>query len=161
MSVSVCLSVHAPKISPEPHARSLPIFVHAAYVRGSVLLWHVYTTGRIAYRREGVLFPIENALSAGKRGWECTARAKYAMYDCLVLAWRNVEDHHRSRSSIRQTRSDMLETLQRGCTNRKCYFRWPWVIFKVNSPTERKPLKCTLCRGGGFILPSSARSVIW
>jgi len=26
----------------------------------------------------------ENALAAGKEGWECTARAKYAIYDCLV-----------------------------------------------------------------------------
>jgi len=34
--VSVCLS---DRISPEPHARSLPIFVHVAYGRGSVLLW--------------------------------------------------------------------------------------------------------------------------
>ena len=33
--VSVCLST---RISPEPHARSLPIFVHVAYGRGSVLL---------------------------------------------------------------------------------------------------------------------------
>jgi len=32
--MSVCLSA---KISPEPHARSLPIFVHVAYGRGSVL----------------------------------------------------------------------------------------------------------------------------
>ena len=37
MNVSVCLSVRAPRISPEPYARSLPTFVHAAYVRGSVL----------------------------------------------------------------------------------------------------------------------------
>ena len=36
--VSVCLS---DRISPEPHARSLPIFVHVAYVRGTVLLRHV------------------------------------------------------------------------------------------------------------------------
>ena len=34
----VCLSA---MIYPEPHARSLPIFVHVAYVRGSVLLRHV------------------------------------------------------------------------------------------------------------------------
>jgi len=34
----VCLSA---MISPEPHARSLPIFVHVAYVHGSVLLRHV------------------------------------------------------------------------------------------------------------------------
>jgi len=47
-----------------------------------------FTIGRIAYRREGVFFPIENALSAGKGGRECRARAKYAyaIYDCLVFA---------------------------------------------------------------------------
>jgi len=43
-----------------------------------------FTIGHIAYRQEGVLFPIKNALSAGKGGWECTARAMYAIYDCLV-----------------------------------------------------------------------------
>jgi len=45
----------------------------------------MFTTGRITYRREGVFFPIENALSAGERGWECTARVKHAIYDCLVF----------------------------------------------------------------------------
>jgi len=30
------------------------------------------------------LFPIENALLAGKGGWECTAWANCAVYDCLV-----------------------------------------------------------------------------
>ena len=34
----VCLSE---RISPEPHARSLPIFVRIAHVRGSVVLRHV------------------------------------------------------------------------------------------------------------------------
>jgi len=29
----------------------------------------MFTIGRTAYRREGVFFPIENALSAGKGGW--------------------------------------------------------------------------------------------
>ena len=36
--LSVCLSA---RISQEPHARSLPNFVHVAYVRGSVLLRYV------------------------------------------------------------------------------------------------------------------------
>jgi len=36
--VSVSMSA---RISPEPHARSLPFFVHVAYVRGLVLLQHV------------------------------------------------------------------------------------------------------------------------
>jgi len=45
----------------------------------------MFTIGRIAYRLEGVFFPTENALSAGKEGWEWTARAKYAIYDCLVF----------------------------------------------------------------------------
>jgi len=44
----------------------------------------MFTIGRIAYRREGVFFPTGNALSAGKGGWKCTARAKYAIYNCLV-----------------------------------------------------------------------------
>jgi len=44
----------------------------------------MFTIGRIAYRREGVFVAAENALSAGKGGSECTARAKYAIYDCLV-----------------------------------------------------------------------------
>jgi len=49
----------------------------------------MFTIGRIAYRREGFFsefFPNENALLAGKGGWEweCTARAKCAIYDCLV-----------------------------------------------------------------------------
>ena len=35
MFVSVCLSV---SISPEPHMRSLPFFVHVAYRHGSVVL---------------------------------------------------------------------------------------------------------------------------
>jgi len=80
----VCLSA---RISPEPsQARSLPIFVHVAYVRGSVFLRNVYdSVGRIACRREGVFFPTENALSAEKRGLQCTPRAKYAIYDCLVV----------------------------------------------------------------------------
>jgi len=46
----------------------------------------MFTIGRIAYRWGGVFFPIENALLAGKWGWECTARAKYAIYDCFVVS---------------------------------------------------------------------------
>jgi len=45
----------------------------------------MFTIGRIVYRWEGVFFPAENALSVGKGGWECIARAKYAIYDCLVV----------------------------------------------------------------------------
>jgi len=41
----------------------------------------MFTIGRIAYCRERVFFPIENALLAGKGGWECTARAKYAIWE--------------------------------------------------------------------------------
>jgi len=60
--------------------------MHVACVRGSVLLRHVYDKPHrlspgIA---NWAFFPIENALSAGKGGWECTAPAKYAIYDCLV-----------------------------------------------------------------------------
>ena len=30
-------------------------------------------------------FPIENALSAGKGGRECTAEARFAIYDCRIV----------------------------------------------------------------------------
>jgi len=64
--LSVCLSA---RISPEPHARSLPnlLCMLPMYVARSSS--GTFTTGRIAYRREGVFFPIENALSAGKGRW--------------------------------------------------------------------------------------------
>jgi len=42
MSMSVCVSIClSATISPEPHARSLPNFVHVSYVRGSVLVRRV------------------------------------------------------------------------------------------------------------------------
>ena len=45
MCVCVCLSVYlSAVISPEPHARSLPNFMHVAYGRGLVLLWRRYDT---------------------------------------------------------------------------------------------------------------------
>jgi len=53
----------------------------------------MFTIGRIAYRREGVFFPL-NALSAGKGGWECTARTKYICYlrlpCCFLTSVQNV-----------------------------------------------------------------------
>jgi len=44
----------------------------------------MFTIGHMAYRWEGVFFLIENALSAGKGGWESTVWVKYLIYDCLV-----------------------------------------------------------------------------
>ena len=132
MSMSVCGSV-CPRGYLRNHTRDLyqflcmlPVFV----VRSSS---YMFTIGRIAYCREGVFFPIDNAyisgttraiftkffvhvacvcgsiflrqvydrphrLSPGRGflpqlkmhyrpgngGWECIARAKYAIYDCLV-----------------------------------------------------------------------------
>jgi len=59
LCVCVCLFT---RIFPEPHARSLPILVHVAYVRGSILLQHIHHR--------------PHRLSAGT-GWrECIARAK-------------------------------------------------------------------------------------
>ena len=73
------------------HARSLPIFVHVAYVRGSVPHRHVYDRPHRHRLSPGsVFFPIENALSAAKVGCECTAsRVKYmlstiASYDLFL-----------------------------------------------------------------------------
>ena len=39
---------------------------------------------RQRWPQKGVFFHTDNALSAAKGGWECTAQAKYAIYDCLV-----------------------------------------------------------------------------
>jgi len=79
--VSVCLSLRE-DISGT--TRDLyQIFVHPACVRGSVLLRHVYDRPHHLSPGRGFL-PLKDALSAGKGGWECTARAKYAIYDCLV-----------------------------------------------------------------------------
>jgi len=81
----VCLCV-CPRGYLWNHMRSLPNFMCMLPVSVARSSSSMFTIGRIACRREGVFFPIENALPAGKGGWECTARAKYAMYDCLVFA---------------------------------------------------------------------------
>jgi len=64
---SVCLSV-CPRgylRSHKSHMRSLPIFMHVAYVRGSVLIRHAYDRPhRLSPGR--CFLPLKNALSAGK-----------------------------------------------------------------------------------------------
>ena len=62
----VCLSV---RISPQSHARSLPIFLHVAYVHGSVLLRHINDR--------------PHRLWAG-RGDGSAQRGRTVIYDCLV-----------------------------------------------------------------------------
>jgi len=65
VSVCVCLSV-CPRAYLRSHTRSLPIFVHVAYDRGSVLLQQ---DDEIPSLRGsfGVFFPIDNALSCSRR----------------------------------------------------------------------------------------------
>ena len=82
VGLSVCLSA---RISLEPHAQSLPNFVCMLRMSLAWSSFSMFTIGHIAYRREGVFFPIENALSARKGGWQCTSRAKCAIYDCVVF----------------------------------------------------------------------------
>ena len=91
MSMSACLWV-CRSVCPREYLRFsgttreifVKFFMHVAYVRGSVLLRHVYDRSHRLSPGAGFL-PLQNALSAGKVGWECTARAKYAIYDCLVI----------------------------------------------------------------------------
>ena len=80
--LSVCLSA---RISPEPHARSLPIFLCMLPISVARSSCGMFTIGRIADHREGVFFSIENALSSGKGLCECTARAKCAVYTISLL----------------------------------------------------------------------------
>jgi len=83
--LSVCLFV-CPRGYIGNHMRNLyQIFLCMLPVSMARFSSDMFTIVRIVYRREGVFFPDENALSAGKWGWECTARAKYPIYDCLVL----------------------------------------------------------------------------
>jgi len=88
LSVCVCLSVRE-DISGNTHAIFTKLFVHVAYVRGLVPSG-MFTISCIACRRERGFFPVENELSARKGGWECTARAKYAICDGLVSWMRFV-----------------------------------------------------------------------
>jgi len=81
---SLCLSA---RIYPELHARSLPFFVHDACVCGSVLLRYVYDRPHRLSSWRGFLLHWKCIIGReGKGGWECTARAKYAIYDCLVVS---------------------------------------------------------------------------
>jgi len=76
--LSVCLST---RISPEPLSRSLSNF--CAYVRGSVLLRHVYDRPHRLSPARGFLLHWK-CIIGQERVWKCTARAKYAICYCLV-----------------------------------------------------------------------------
>ena len=85
MSVSVCLSV---RISPEPHVPSLPNFLWC-----SLCPWlgPPATCLRLAASRiagKGFSSLLKMHYRPGNGGWECTARTKYAIYDCLVILVR-------------------------------------------------------------------------
>jgi len=84
VGLSVCLCV-CPRGYLQNHTRDLYQIFCACCLCQWLGPLPTFTIGRIDYRREGVFFPTENALSAGKQGWECTARAKYAIYDCCVI----------------------------------------------------------------------------
>jgi len=63
VGLSVCLSA---RISPEPHARSLPNFLRMLPMSVARSSSDTFMIGCIASHQEGVFFPIENALSARK-----------------------------------------------------------------------------------------------
>jgi len=77
----VCLSA---KISPEPHPRSLPIFVHVACVRSSVLLRHVYDRPHRLSPGRG--FPHWKYIIGQEMGVR-SADKVCCLYDCLVINW--------------------------------------------------------------------------
>jgi len=78
---SVCLSVRE-DISGTTHA--IPNCLCMLPMSVDRSSFNMFTIDRIAYCREGVFFPIENALSAGIGEWSAQrGRIKYA-YDCLV-----------------------------------------------------------------------------
>jgi len=74
----VCPSV-CPPANLRNHTRDLyQIFVHVPYVRGSVLLRHVYDRPHRLSPGMGFL-PHRKCIIGRKRGMECTARAKYTV----------------------------------------------------------------------------------
>jgi len=81
----VCPSV-CPRGYLRNHTRDLyQIFVHVAYVHDLVLLGHVYDRPHHLSPGRGFL-PHWKCIIGQKRGWECAARAKYAIYDCLLVS---------------------------------------------------------------------------
>ena len=86
--MGLSVSVRENIVSPEPHmhARSLPIFVHVAYVRGSVLHWHVYDRPHRHRLSPGRVFlPQWKCIISRESGmWVRASRAKYAIDDCVV-----------------------------------------------------------------------------
>jgi len=83
--LSVCLST---RISSEPHMRSIPNFLCMLPVSMARSSSDMFMIGRIAYHREWVFFPVENALSAGKGGGGGSAQrgqSMMSMIDLLLL----------------------------------------------------------------------------
>jgi len=91
----------------------------------------MFTIGRIACRREGVFFPTENALSAGKGGWECTARAKYATYDCLA----SIVQHHENNATEQR---NAIERIYNRIINAVFHFH-KMKLEKPHSRSHRSP----------------------
>jgi len=77
--VSVCLSVCRGDISGTTRA-IFTKFLRAAYVRGTVLLWHVYDR---PHRLSPGILPHWICIIGRERGMGVHRGAKYAVYDCL------------------------------------------------------------------------------
>jgi len=73
--LSVCLSA---RISPEPHARSLPNFLCTLPMSVARSSSDTFTIGCIAYRWEGVFFLIDNAHISG------TTHAIFTKFLCML-----------------------------------------------------------------------------
>jgi len=71
-------------ISPEPHARSLPIFLCVFLMFMAPSSSGIFTIGHIAYRRDGLFFPIDNAYSSGN----IHTRNLYELFcACCLCQW--------------------------------------------------------------------------
>jgi len=76
VGLSVCLSVClSAGISPQPHARSLPNFLHMFLVSVARCMM---TIGHIVYHQEGVFFPTDNAYISG------TSHAIFTNFLCIL-----------------------------------------------------------------------------
>jgi len=92
MSMSVCGSVClSAGISPEPHWRSLPNFLCMLPMSVAWSSSGMFMIGCIACRWEGVFFPIENALLAGKAG--SSAQRGQSMLSTIALLIIDLSSH--------------------------------------------------------------------
>ena len=123
-------------ISPEPHTRCLPIFVVVAYIRGSVVLRHVYDRPhRLSLHRKGFSSPLKMHCRPGKGVEMHSAGEVCYLYNCLVK-WVWLVPTARQRINQNTLSRDCLHTkcgvLRRVAMDILCERTFSWLLIKYD-----------------------------